>query len=70
VPAEVLEVIPTREVIDRRIPVVRLKLRVQPTDAPAFITELRWAVGFEPMAVGRRIEVRHRPGRPRWVATL
>jgi hypothetical protein len=70
VSAEVLEVTPTREVIDRRTPVVRLKLRVQPTDAPAFISEIRWAVGFEPMVVGRRIEVRHRPGRPRWVAPL
>lgn len=68
--AEVLSVTPTREVIDRRIPVVRLTLRVEPTEGGAFTTEVRWPVGVQPMVPGRRVQVRHRPGRPRWVAPV
>jgi hypothetical protein len=70
VPAEVLTVVGTNEVIDKKFAVVRVTLRVEPPGAPHFTTELRWPVGFTPMTPGRRVEVRHRPGHPHWVAPI
>lgn len=70
VPAEVLAVAATNEVIDKKFHVVRVTLRVEPPNAAPFTTELRWPVGLTPMTPGRRVEVRHRPGHPQWVAPL
>jgi hypothetical protein len=45
-------------------------LRVKRVGGGAFTTEVRWPVGLQPMVPGRRVQVRHRPGRPRWVAPV